>query len=326
MNTFGFKGWQAIAGTIVMIVAAESAQSETDRTSSHPALEFQLATEVLGSDQIQLTNGILVLPGEWPALIMARFSQQTTMGLRYFSCTASLIGPNVVLTAAHCVDPQSKDGKALQASLKIGNKILPMHCDMHPGYMSKPLLGLSPRSSDDFALCILDDGGERPQQLKDMKFEVVDSEATLVRGSAVVMTGYGCKELKVVNGVPSAGKADNLLRIGDGVIDKPAGSEKTRPSYVTIRSIPKIEPALCPGDSGGPLLSGITAQNQDQNRRIRGVNSSIAVEGDYFVSRISATGTPSFRTWAKEWLAQKGSFKPEACGLNLSAGERQCRF
>ncbi|AOE85826.1 trypsin-like serine protease [Pseudomonas sp. TCU-HL1] len=301
-----------------------NASAEEQQNSVSP-VEFELASEVLAQSEVQLANGVVVRAADWPALIIARFSSQDRGG-RLSSCTASLIGPNVVLTAAHCVDPQVVNGKPLLASLRIGNRTLKMYCDMHPDYSKEPLMGLSPRSSEDFALCIVDDGGQRPQQLRTMKYEVVDSEGALVRGSNVVMTGYGCKDLRVVNGMPKAGEWDGHLRIGSGVIDKPAGSSPGRPSYVTIKSIAGVEPALCPGDSGGPLLSGITAQDADNNRRIRGVNSSIAAVEGLFISRISATGTSTFRSWAKDWLSKNERFRPEACGINLAAGEKQCRF
>jgi hypothetical protein len=199
-----------------------------------------------------------------------------------------------------------------------------MYCDMHTEYKKKELIGASPRSSDDFALCILDDKGNPPETLKKMTFETVDTKSVLAHGDPVLMTGYGCKELKVQNGVPSAGYSDGLFRIADAVIDKPAGSEKYRQSYVAIRSLPSTEPALCPGDSGGPLFSGTTSKEQGQHRLIRGVNSSIAVDQGYFVSRIAATGTNSFATWADQWLKEKAAFHPKACGLNVALGDPRC--
>ncbi|GLO47118.1 hypothetical protein PPUN109347_36810 [Pseudomonas putida] len=289
-----------------------------------PPLEFELASKAIKADRVELVNGVVAKPGNWPALIFAKFSQTTEKGTINFHCTASLIGPNVALTAAHCVDPQTKDGKPLKATLKVDNEAIPMYCDIHPEYMTHPVIGSSPRSSNDFALCILDNKGKQPERLNTMTFESVDMENTLASGNPVVMTGYGCKELKIKDGMPYAGSSDGLFRVADAVIDKPVGGERLRPSYVSIRSIASVEPALCPGDSGGPLISGTTAELQSQNRRIRGVNSSIAVDNGYFISRIAATGTGAFRVWAEQWLNDKSSYKPEACGINIPPGERRC--
>lgn len=313
-----------ISALLALPALACTAGADSNEQSPPPILEFKLARDSISGSTVELVNGIRAIPSSWPTLMFATFDKNIEGNTLTFRCTATLIGPNVVLTAAHCVDPQKDNAPSLKASVKIDGIVLPMYCDMHTEYKKKALIGASPRSSDDFALCILDDKGNPPETLKKMTFETVETKSVLAQGDPVLMTGYGCRELIVKNGRPSAGHADGLLRVADAVIDKPAGSEKYRPSYVTIRSSPSTEPALCPGDSGGPLFSGTTSKEQVRHRLIRGVNSSIAVDSGYFVSRIAATGTDSFTTWANQWLNEKATRQPKACGLNISAGDPRC--
>lgn len=46
-------------------------------------------------------------------------------------------------------------------------------------------------------------------------------------------------------------------------------------------------PVLCDGDSGGPLISGVTQTDEGGTRRVRGVNSTVEVLGGVAISRIT---------------------------------------
>lgn len=326
MRNWNATRWLLVVALFSVPVVTWS-QSVESGTWNKPSITFELASVVLDESSVQVANGIEVLASHWPALIIAKYEQQTIFGKREGTCTASLVGPNVALMAAHCVDPKEvdPDGDALAPSLRVGDREIPFRCEIHPEYRKRPLMALSPRGSEDFALCILDDKDERPQALKTMRFEVVDAGAELTSGTQVLMTGYGCENLRIVNGRPQGTKADGKLRVGNAEIEKGPASIPGAPAYVTIRSKPNVEPALCPGDSGGPLFSGVTASDPDHRRRIRGVNSSISVEGEIFVSSIAATGTTIFRNWANDWLQRNANLKAEVCGLNVNAGQRQCR-
>lgn len=312
---------RVLAGVLLLVplpilsgpLASPTSSSEREETT----ITFELANTVLNESSVQVANGIEVLASDWPALIIAKFEEQTIFGRRQGSCTASLVGPNVALMAAHCVDPKGgdlNDVTPLIPSLRIGDRVIPFRCEMHPDYRDRPRMAYSPRGSADFALCVLDDNGNRPQALKAMQFEVVDTQSQLTPGSQVLLTGYGCESLRIVDGRPQGTKADGKLRLGDVEIDKGPDSIPGAPAYVTIRSKANVEPALCPGDSGGPLLSGITAEHANHPRRIRGVNSSLSVIGDVFISSIAATGTTIFRNWADRWLAKNAKFNPKYVG------------
>ncbi|MDB5872204.1 MAG: hypothetical protein JWQ07_1646 [Ramlibacter sp.] len=295
---------------------------------------FRLSADLLDDSRVQVTNGVDVIASHWPALIIASYEQQTVFGRRTGTCTASLLGPNVALMAAHCVDDQGESGgKPLTPTLLVGDREMAFTCEIHPDYLKRPTRFRSPRGSEDYALCVLNDSGVRPELLKTMRFEVLDADAPLKHGDSVLMTGYGCADLHTVDGEPVYTKADGQLRLGDAAIDLATASVPDAATYATIRSRQGMEPALCPGDSGGPLLSGITSKNPDRLRRVRGVNSSVATEripgttpARYdFVSSVAATGTKVFRDWAEGWLRRNSASKPELCGLNVKPGDGLCR-
>lgn len=310
----------ALSGCGALATTPSEPQSRAD-------LNFELATSVVQSSSSAVANGFPVQAGDWPSLIIATYTLAPPLQMRSFTCTAVLVGPNVALMAAHCVDPKRR-GPAfalLKANLKVGGRWIPYRCEIHPDYLKQPLKGLSPRGSQDFALCILLDAGELPEVLKTMRFEVVEAQEPLKQGAAVLMTGYGCERLSIVDGLLQANRADGVLRLGDARIHTAPPGVAGQLAYATIHSQVDVQPALCPGDSGGPLLSGATARDADQQRRVRGVNSSVGVQGQTLVSSIAATGTPTFREWAQDWIKRNQAEKAQVCGLNVPAGHRQCR-
>lgn len=291
------------------------------------ALDFELATEVLDESSVQVSNGVEVLASHWPSLIIARFTYRSILGPVKASCTAALVGPNVALMAAHCVDPREREaqGVPIRAQLAVGDRRIPFVCQLHPAYAARPLKFSSPRGSDDFALCLLDHQGMPPARLQGMRFEVVDTDTELIQGTAVLMVGYGCDRVRIVDGRLDWTAADGKLRVGEGRIDLATGALPGEAEYATIRSVQAASPALCPGDSGGPLFSGVDARHPDGHRRVRAVNSSILPDGQDLVSKVAATASPAFRAWAANWLREHAAHRPELCGVNLRAGERQCR-
>ncbi len=289
-------------------------------------LNFRLAPDVLEDAEIQLINGKKVSSAEWDTLLIATFESANKYSLTSTrkTCTATLVGPNVALLAGHCLEPPY-DSILSPPSLTVGTRRIPFRCEVHPEYLSHDLLTIStPRGSEDYALCILDDKGNSPDVLRKMRFETLDVSEVLKKGEQVLMTGYGCSDPTIVGGSFSA-ESTNELRIGLAHIDQPAGSIPGEPSYVSITASGTTSPALCPGDSGGPLFSGDDMKDHRKKRRVRGVNSKIEIHDDHYVSSIAALGTMTFRNWVHDWLERNKKFSPKVCGVNLKAGEQQCK-
>lgn len=311
-------------------------QSIPNSTPKQRTIVFRPAHELLPAGRVKLVNGTEVSREDWPTLVLADIYVPGTD--KPGTCTGTLVGPNTILVAAHCVD--SPDDTPLpNVQLWIDSRRIELSCERHPDYLKQDYRPSAPRGSEDFALCLIKDGGRRPAFLKKINYEVVEPEISLNPGDKVLMTGYGCSVLNLtsdgkLNAVPERG----ILRIGDEKID--AAFETWKSAYVTIRSQRGREPALCPGDSGGPLLTGATLTNPDRVRRVRGVNSSICTvqrntnsrcatmtgPGTWdIISSIAATGTPSFKPWADDWILRNQSSIPIVCGINRAAGEMPCR-
>lgn len=333
-----------VAGSTVGVISIALAQRyaadvEQCRKDGHPCVVFELAKDVLPQSGVKLANGFFVRALDWQAVALANFSDGLDAAGRpaYLTCTASIVGTHSLLTAAHCVDIGEKTSFR-KAYLVVDNRTLEVSCDPDPRYFAAPPKGRTPRNSFDFALCEIKWDGQTPPSLQKLTFETVDADTVLAKGTEVVLTGYGCTDLRIENHrldyTPNVGS----LRIGQDAIAAARSGTGDDAAYVITRSSTAgKEPALCPGDSGGPLISGLrivapaTADGvatlvPDGDRRIRGVNSSIDFEDraappyDY-LSRMAALAGTGFREYAKGYWAKRHA-KSEICGI--TPGAKQC--
>lgn len=135
------------------------------------------------------------------------------------SCTASVVGPRTILTAAHCAD----DGGTVQFQTVSGKKFS-AKIKHAPGYPKEDLdlaLGLSSVDID-----------VKPVSVRLERFEK--------KGMTVNLIGYGC--IKPGGG----GGNDGILRAGDSKIAAGQGYD------LVLKSDGGA--ALCYGDSGGPVF------------------------------------------------------------------------
>jgi len=310
--------------------ASQPGESEGQATMNpNEVVEFQLATDVLPQGEVTLSNGVTVSLSDWKTLVLAIIPRPNTSSDRAPTCTGTLVGPKVVLTAAHCVDnPLGMTSR--KAMLSVDGRQAELTCEIHPAYLAREPKFRSPRGSEDYALCSIDYRGPVPMSIANLEFEVLDPETRVPHGAPVLMTGYGCSDLRVIDGQLDWEPSDHLLRIGDGNIDAAAGSVPSSLSYMMIRSDNGRGPAVCPGDSGGPLFSGASTESVAGQRRVIGVNSAVAMErrpdqGFDLISRIAALGNAGFRSWASDWAARNQTQAGAVCGVNRNAGRSPCR-
>lgn len=189
-----------------------------------------------GQEEIkpELIGGKVADPADWPA--------SPWIG----NCSSTIVGPRVLLTAAHCV------GNGGSTSFSIGPNRYSVVCTHHPSYRGN--------STADWALCV------SSTQIPELPYELVakPSEHTCRSGKTYLWTGYGCTRW--------GGSIDGRFRTGE--VDAVRCPSGTNYDTVTRGSV-----ALCSGDSGGGGYEVI-----DGVRKVVGVNSRSNTTDTSYVS------------------------------------------
>lgn len=323
-------GGRSIAATAASLAEERSYRIWRRAGRSHVGpLKFVPLTEEVPGGSIQLDNGVEVDAADWPATLVAHLD-----GGGY--CTASVIGPRALLTAAHCVDlgkePGSSEPHAGGGTVEIAGRSYALSCEMERSYAEADVG--DPRSSSDYALCALD----RQVPVSDFRPETI-STATISIGGAVLLAGYGCTGIVIqtVNGQEELTykDGDGILRMGDEKISfvGDRASSEPHPVWITTQNDGR-EPTLCPGDSGGPVFQGATLAQQRRSRRVVAVNSAVGwarrPNGTYrYYSFLSPLGTDQFKAFLSDFVnrnsssGQSGTFY--VCGYNRAPGIDGCR-
>lgn len=299
----------------------------TPSEAPNGAVTFESIPVKFGAGRIQLSGGYSVDSADWKAVAIGN------------DCTLTLVGPQTVLLAAHCVDARQSTGPSVRAANVTFDRVYPMQCKISPKYLEHPVNPTrAPRSSHDYALCLLD----RPVP-SSINPEVLGRHQ-LTTGSAVRLMGYGCIDLRITPAGTYAWKdgrvgGRKVLRMGDETIDAtgislyPSRSEK----YVRTLATGAREPVLCPGDSGGPVLvATATAVGQPvTGRRIVAVNSAMGAKpganasNPAFYSYLSPLETDEFKTFLESFAGPRDGRGPQVrqkvCGHNVPTGLQGCR-
>ncbi|KAL1914422.1 uncharacterized protein VTP21DRAFT_8874 [Calcarisporiella thermophila] len=186
---------------------------------------------------IQIWGGTTVKPGELSSTVYVRG--------RDYSCTGSLIKPDVVLTAAHCVESSGVSIRANSLSASSGGQVVQVTRGLqHEKYKQNE------DSRYDVGLLFLANPVQNAQPIK------ISPDAPK-EGDIITAAGWGVTE--------SGNTSDKLLKVelkvgGDGVCGKdyPSWGGLSGP-YICYQ--PVKGKGICYGDSGGPAYKVVDGIN-----------------------------------------------------------------
>ena len=327
----GLRGLPSAAALVVAAYASHACAQETVPRPRAGDMVFSVFAEQGPDASVQLINGVKAEKKDWPTIISATVSAPGTNPPE--TCSGTFIGPGIFLTAAHCFD--QGPGKPLRTNtwLNVGGQDIQIACMLPDEYLTAVKNQIwrfvKPRVSTDFALCSFSVPAVLPTALANLQYENIETAKTLSEGEAVLLAGFGCTNPAIL-AAPSTTplNLDGLLRIGDALITSvPSPSAPDAEQFLQIRSPLLSAPALCPGDSGGPLFSGATTAQPTAPRRLRAVNSTVQRfrdGGDFVaISRVAPLATASFDRLARKWLTANKS--GTICGWNGTPGFLPCR-
>jgi len=283
-------------------------------------LHFSSLRDLAKSGDVLLAGGEKIEDPElWAAVLIAKRAGGY--------CTASLIGPNVLLTAAHCVDARdaSRPARTVGGTIKVGGIARSLQqCAMSRLYLLSNIPDTdNPRSSEDFAFC------EVSGVIEDITFETLSENRPSV-GAPLLLSGYGCTRIGVWMNRLTSQPGGQKLRAGNAIVDAVdvLDSSEDKGSYLRSRA-EDFETILCPGDSGGPAFTGATLDDQaGPKRRVVGVNSKVVAVpdgGSYaFLSFFAATSATSFAELLREWQTLNPTTR-RVCGRDIASGDEGCR-
>lgn len=274
--------------------------------------------------KVQLRNGQSVDIQAFPATVHAK-----TIG-----CTATLIGPRVVLTAAHCIDDKQQPAQPAAATVqfKKGTTPIAMRCTMHPDYAAAAYVPGGLRNSKDWALC------ELASMPSGVPAETL-SLAPVARDTRLLMLGYGCTGVKLnENGRLIGDHNTNPKAVLLAGFDAITWTRLAAPGegggvHATTYTDNSTDPSLCPGDSGGGSMTGVTpaalasaATAGGEKRRVAAINSGVAADlwkAFPLHSYFSPLGTAEFRQFLDRW-SRRATDAASAQGKPIAAERQVC--
>ncbi|MFZ5889607.1 MAG: trypsin-like serine protease [Myxococcota bacterium] len=268
---------------IVAILSLVACSAEPGASSEH-----------VSASDAPLVNGHVATESEYPSTVALIHDN--------VFCTAVKVGERHFLTAAHCMsNPQSitqisvtPDNNLLNfvnlSVVSVNNHPQWENCTSCAGDGSMSDFGLRP----DVSLIIVNE--TTPQ----IAAAVIDSTAVAV-GSSVTLTGYGCEHVEPA--------PPNRFKVGDSSTISPLDLDPapTIPLGYSTTYGPAVvsgSPALCPGDSGGPLFRTGTNKVIGINALVSGTDAGEV--GNWF-TRLDTQSRYNVFSWLSSLMQPSGN-------------------
>lgn len=269
---------------LLLSVTCFAGQALADRPEPPDSVDLESINPQQSGSQPMLTGGVVAEANakEW------RSNLRVIAGGS--SCTGTLVGQDTLLFAAHCI----RNGGTV--NLRIGgSQTVSGTCTHAPGYSPKDNEWLA--TSRDWALCKL------TKTVRNVTFEVVNTDKAFITRAHVLLTGYGCT-------AQGATASDGKFRIGYTQI---TAMPDQKSNYIETKG----EVAVCFGDSGGAVYFSSIHGSVVEGRRLVAVNSRGNISD---TSYLSATATDDFIAFATDWASANNA---QICGV--TPGAQNCR-